>query len=107
VQLFVKNRSLMSGLGLSEIDSPIDHIVCDDRHGFPGRKTLKPDELRMKRHRALALYLGMIPRVEPEGMLFGKPLHTFPDHAFHLLPVTDWPPDTRSDRRARETCGKK
>src|SRR6516164_9160973 len=23
----------------------------------------------------------MIPRVEPEGMLFGKPLHTFPDHA--------------------------
>ena len=23
----------------------------------------------------------MIPRVEPEGILFGKPLHTFPDHA--------------------------
>jgi len=23
----------------------------------------------------------MIPRVEPEGMLFGKPLHTLPDHA--------------------------
>ena len=23
----------------------------------------------------------MIPRVKPEGMLFGKPLHTFPDHA--------------------------
>jgi hypothetical protein len=23
----------------------------------------------------------MIPRVKPEGMLFGKPLRTFPDHA--------------------------
>jgi hypothetical protein len=22
-----------------------------------------------------------LPRVKPEGMLFGKPLHTFPDHA--------------------------
>jgi hypothetical protein len=25
--------------------------------------------------------LSMIPRVEPEGMLFGKPVSTFPDHA--------------------------
>src|SRR6516164_7962408 len=24
---------------------------------------------------------SMIPRVEPEGMLFGKPASTFPDHA--------------------------
>jgi hypothetical protein len=23
----------------------------------------------------------MIPRIKSEGMLFGKPLHTFPDHA--------------------------
>jgi hypothetical protein len=35
----------------------------------------------MNRHRALAYCLSMIPRVKPEGMLFGKPLHTFPDHA--------------------------
>jgi len=27
----------------------------------------------------------MIPRVEPEGMLFGKPVSTFPDHALVLL----------------------
>ena len=26
----------------------------------------------------------MIPRVKPEGMLFGKPLRTFPDHALGL-----------------------
>ena len=29
----------------------------------------------------------MIPRVKPEGMLFGKPLHTFPDHALGRLRV--------------------
>jgi hypothetical protein len=29
----------------------------------------------------LAFCLSMIPRVKPEDMLFGKPLHTFPDHA--------------------------
>src|SRR5205085_6620762 len=28
----------------------------------------------------------MIPRVEPEGVLFGKPLHTFPDHALAPRP---------------------
>src|SRR5215211_2460691 len=41
------------------------------------------------RHPALSFCLSMIPRVEPEGMLFGKPVPTphqvrgrlFPDHA--------------------------
>jgi hypothetical protein len=27
----------------------------------------------------------MIPRVEPEGMLFGKPVSTFPDHALDCV----------------------
>jgi len=27
----------------------------------------------------------MIPRVTPEGMLFGKPVSTFPDHALVRL----------------------
>jgi hypothetical protein len=31
---------------------------------------LKRDEIGFNRHRALALCLSMIPRVEPEGMLF-------------------------------------
>src|SRR5207253_319350 len=30
------------------------------------------------------LYLSMIPRVEPAGMLFRKPLHAFPDHALYF-----------------------
>jgi hypothetical protein len=38
----------------------------------------------MKHHHALALCLRMIPRVKPGGMLFGKLLHTFPDHALCL-----------------------
>jgi hypothetical protein len=42
---------------------------------------LKRDDLRMNHHRASAHCLRMIPRVKPEGMLFGKPFHTFPDHS--------------------------
>jgi hypothetical protein len=30
----------------------------------------------------------MIPRVEPEGMLFGKPASTFPDHALGRHPIS-------------------
>jgi hypothetical protein len=50
---------------------------------------LERDELWFDRHPALAFCLSMIPRVKPEGMLFGKPDSTpdqvrgrlFPDHA--------------------------
>src|SRR5690349_23268516 len=41
---------------------------------------LKRDEIWMNRHCAFACCLGMTPRVKPEGMLSGKPLHTLPDH---------------------------
>jgi hypothetical protein len=46
------------------------------------------DELWFGRHPALAFCLSMIPRVTPEGMLFGKPDSTFPDHAPGNLSVT-------------------
>src|ERR1700722_13758080 len=51
---------------------------------------LERDEPRLDRHPALAFCLSMIPRVKPEGMLFGRPYSTrrvkaqgqaFPDHA--------------------------
>jgi hypothetical protein len=42
---------------------------------------LKRDGVGSNRHRALVYCSGMIPQVEPEGMLFGKPLHTFPRRA--------------------------
>jgi hypothetical protein len=38
----------------------------------------------LNRHRALGLWWSTIPRVKPEGMLFEKPLSTFPDHALDL-----------------------
>jgi len=41
----------------------------------------KADDVSPNRHPALASCLSMIPRVEPEGMLFRKPVHTFRDHA--------------------------
>jgi hypothetical protein len=44
-------------------------------------RCLERDELWFDRHPALAFCLSMIPRVKPEGMLFGKPDSTFPDHA--------------------------
>ena len=45
------------------------------------REFSRADELWFDRHSALAFCLSMIPRVTPEGMLFGKPDSTFPDHA--------------------------
>jgi hypothetical protein len=49
--------------------------------GIAQMRRLERDELWLDRHPALAFCLSMIPRVEPEGMLFGKPDSTFPDHA--------------------------
>jgi hypothetical protein len=54
------------------------------------RPSPERDALWFDRHPALAFCLSMIPRVKPEGMLFGKPDSThrvkargqaFPDHA--------------------------
>jgi hypothetical protein len=42
---------------------------------------LRRDGIRSNRHRALGYRSSMIPRVKPDGMLSGKPLRTFPDHA--------------------------
>ena len=56
--------------------------VCGARiNGAP----LERDDSSSNRHPVLAFCLSMIPRVKAEGMLFGKPLHTFPDHALVLL----------------------
>jgi hypothetical protein len=38
----------------------------------------------MNRHRALAYCLSMIPLVKPDGVLFGNPLHSFPDQALAM-----------------------
>ena len=42
---------------------------------------LQRDGFKLNHNRALDLWWSMIPRVKPEGMLFGKPVSTFPDHA--------------------------
>src|SRR5262249_44045137 len=42
---------------------------------------LEPDDFSSNRHLALRYCWSMIPRVEPEGMLFRKPVSTFRDHA--------------------------
>jgi hypothetical protein len=45
-----------------------------DRNSLQAEKRFDPDL-------ALTFCLRMFPRVEPEGLLFGKPVSTFPDHA--------------------------
>src|SRR5258707_6460363 len=42
---------------------------------------LERDDFSSNRHPVPSFCLSMIPRVEPEGMLFEKPVPTFPDHA--------------------------
>jgi hypothetical protein len=39
-------------------------------------RALERDDFSSNRHPALCFCWSMIPRVEPEGMLFGKPPHT-------------------------------
>src|SRR5262249_38296276 len=45
------------------------------------RAGLERDAFSSNRHLALLHCWSMIPRVEPEGMLFRKPVSTFRDHA--------------------------
>ena len=61
------------------------------------KQKLEPDIDPTVTHRALALWWSMIPRVEPEGVLFGKPDSThrvkargqaFPDHALVRAALT-------------------
>jgi hypothetical protein len=40
-----------------------------------------PLDFRFDPDLALTFCLRMFPRAEPEGLLFGKPVSTFPDHA--------------------------
>jgi hypothetical protein len=47
----------------------------------PPPPALDHDAIRQNRIMISSLCLSMIPRVEPKGMLFGKPVSTFPDHA--------------------------
>jgi hypothetical protein len=47
-------------------------------------------------------FLSMIPRVEPEGMPFGKPVPTFPDHALNTeQPLAAQKCEQRQQRQAQ------
>ncbi len=47
---------------------------------IPG-EPIKAQSLQIESIGALTFRWSMIPRIKPEGLLFGKPVSTFPDHA--------------------------
>ena len=71
------------------------------------RHPARRDELWFDRRPALAFCLSMIPRVTPEGMLFGKPDSTFPDHAQEPCCGSATPYRITSTRQDRSDIGRK
>ena len=86
----------------------------------PGSTSISPRRalsLQIESIGALIFWWSMIPRAKPEGMLFGKPVSTFPDHAlarggagssrrhFDLADIENFHHDFLVIRLGRAGCG--